>query len=139
MELGDERGPQRLTSLVDGAMTDVTLLVAGERLAHSVHLPANSRELRQYGVGDAIELLATLGFDRGIADLLKVSEGRIDHARTRGVETLGRFFKRLDDLVPMSRAFLEQRQNNQLELAGAQLAPSKETPTDEPCAVAARR
>src|SRR6202521_1801390 len=131
-------------------MTDVTLLVAGERLPNSVHLPANSCKLRQYGlgksailveprqsgVGDAIELLATLGFDRGVADLFEVGESRIDHARTRRVETLGRLFKGLDDLVSMPRAFLKQSQNHQLELAGAQLAPAKETTPAEPSAVA---
>src|ERR1700730_3455964 len=134
-------------------MTDVTLLIAGEGLPNSVHLPANSGELRQHGLGknaifveprqsglgDAIELLATLGFDRGVADLFEVGEGRIDHTRTRRVEALGRFFKRLDDLVPMTGALLKQSQNHQLELTRAQLAPSKEAAPAEPSAVAERR
>ena len=69
-----------MASLVDRDMGDVARLFAGECLADAVHLAAHLRELRQHrvdkgavlaelgqsGVGDAIELLATLGFDRGV-------------------------------------------------------------------------
>src|SRR4030081_1860618 len=102
-------------------MTDVARLVAGECLAYAVHLAAHLRELRQHRVdksadlvelgqsrvGDAIELLAAFGLDRGVADLFQKRQRRIDHTRARRVETLRGVLKSLDDLVPMPRALFE--------------------------------
>src|ERR1700687_4613760 len=130
-------------------MTDVVRLGAGECLANAVHLAADLRELRQHrvdksavlvelgqsGVGDAIELLAAFGFDRGVADLFKIRQRRIDHARARCVETFRGVLKSLDDLVPMRWALLKQSQDDQLHRAGTQLAPSENPAPAESCTV----
>src|SRR6266478_1508735 len=116
-------------------MADVAWLVASERLPNSLHLAADSCELRQCGVdegavlielleaglGDLVKLLAALGFDRRVADLFEVGQRWIDHARARRIEALGGFFERLDDLVAMPRTLLEQSQDDKLQFAGAQL------------------
>src|SRR5438046_4753267 len=102
-------------------MSDVARLVAGKRLADPVHLATHVCELCQYGVHkravlvevrqagvtDSIQLLATLGFDRGVADLIEISQRRVNHAGAGRVKASRRFFERLDYFVPVSRALLE--------------------------------
>src|SRR5450755_1489393 len=134
-------------------MAHVGLLIARERLPDAVHLAANACQLRQHrvdqgtifielrqsGVGDAIELLAALGFDRGVADFFEVGEGRINHAGARSVKALRRFLESLDDLVPMPRMLLQQSEDHQLQIAGAQLAAAEEAASSKTAAMGERR
>src|SRR5207244_2345172 len=131
-------------------MPNVAMFFGAERLPHALHFAANAHELRQdcigqgtmlvelgaAEVGDLVELLAPVSFDCGKTDLFKVSECRIDHARTRRVEAFRGFFQRFDDLVAMSGSLREQSQDDQLQLAGTQFAPAEEAASAEAPAVA---
>src|SRR6185437_5739012 len=119
--------------------------LAGEEAAHAVHLAGDTLELREHrayrfavlielgvaGVGDAIKLLVAFGFDRGVTELFKVGQRRIDHAGTRRVEATGPFGQLLDQVVAMARLFFEQRQNEHLQLAAAELAPGADAARTE--------
>src|SRR5882757_743271 len=128
-------------------MPNVARLLAGKRLPDALHLASCTRELRQdridqsavFGqlgtasIGDLVELLTSLGYDRRKTNLFEIGECRIDHAWARCIEALRGFFKRLDDLVAMPRCLFKQSQNYQLQLAGTELAPAEEAaPTKAP-------
>ncbi len=77
-------------------------------------------------VGNAVQLLGAVRLHRGVADLLQISEGGVDHAGAGRVEAAGTLFQRLDDLVAVAGFLRQQGQDQQLQLAGAELAPGAE-------------
>src|SRR5262249_40051113 len=54
-------------------------------------------------------------------------QGRIDDARARDVEAAGPFFQGFDQLIAMARLLGEQRQDDQLQVGGVELAAGAET------------
>ena len=73
-------------------------------------------------VGNPIKFLCAFGFDDGVTQLLEISERWIDHPRAGAVKASGAFLERLDDLVAVTRLFLEQRQDDELQIIAAELA-----------------
>src|SRR5262249_40232890 len=67
--------------------------------------------------------------------LLQIGERGIHHAGARGIETTGQLLERLDDLVAMSGTLGEQRQNDELQIIGAELAAHENTASPEPTTV----
>src|SRR5689334_1995082 len=69
------------------------------------------------GVGDAIDL-APIFLDRAdIAHVLEHLQGRVDGARTRGIEAAEALFQGLDQLVAVGWLVLELVENDVFEIA----------------------
>ncbi|MNL26085.1 hypothetical protein D3C87_1475950 [compost metagenome] len=73
-------------------------------------------------IGQFVALLVAFGDDRGVAEVLEEGQRGIDHARARLVEAAGAGLQRLDQFVAVRRLFLEQRQQQQLQVFRAELA-----------------
>src|SRR5262249_942493 len=147
LESGDERRPDLAPGFVDGRVADVSLgrFAPEKHLPYALHLLANLFELRHQGVGvgpmffelraprlgDAVYLFPAFALDRRIAHLLQICECGIHHARARRVETTGQLFERLNDLVAVARTLGEQRQNNELQVVGAELAAHENAASSE--------
>ena len=111
---------------------DATVEVAnaGECLAHLVHAPADVGQRIQYGfrrgavggeMGSAVgrqivEFSRTFMLDASVADLFEESQCRIDHAGARTVEAAGALLDRLNELITVARALLDQGQDKKLEV-----------------------
>src|SRR5271170_7139261 len=77
---------------------------------------------------DPVQLARAFLLDAGMADLVQVGERRIDHAGTGAVEAAGTILDGLDQFIAVSGTLAEQRENEKLQILGAELAsPSKIT------------
>lgn len=81
-------------------------------------------EMPAPGVGDAIQLLRAVGFDRGISDFLKVGQRRINHSGTGTVETLRPLLQSFHDLVAVEGLFREKREDDEVEIGRCELSTS---------------
>src|SRR5262249_38288426 len=112
----------------------------GIGLAHAGHLAPDAlelledrldmslvlREMTPAFLGRVIELLGAFGLDPGIAQLLEICQGRIDHAGARHVVAAGALLQGLDQLVAMARLLGEELEQQQLQPLGPELAAAPE-------------
>src|SRR5256885_6234048 len=103
-ELSEERGPFRTDRGLEGAEALLDLLAAAPQVRLAV-------------AGDPICLAAFLAAHGEIPFPQESPERRIDRTGARLVEPVVAFLDRLDDLVPVHRTFLEQVQDEALEVA----------------------
>ena len=94
-------------------------------------------QIRASRFRDRIELAIGFLHGDGLADLVEICQGRIDHARARGVEASRALLERADQLIAMSRLLLQQSQQHQLQFISAELAAAgKALAAHEACAEA---
>src|SRR5439155_12770469 len=74
-------------------------------------------------VGDPVEFLCAFGLDDRVAELFEIGEGGIHHSRARAIEAARTLLECPDDFIPVTRLFFEQRQNDELQIVRAELAP----------------
>ncbi|CAG9242743.1 hypothetical protein BDI4_120197 [Burkholderia diffusa] len=112
---------------------------AGERAAHEFHLAREVREtceqgvdafalrieMRAAGVGQRIALAVAFRLRGDEADFLEIRERRIHHAGARAIETVRARVERLDQFVTVARLLGDQREQQQLEIVGAELAAAR--------------
>ncbi|CAN0627665.1 protein of unknown function [Burkholderia multivorans] len=112
---------------------------ARERAAHEFHLPGKVRETREQQadavvlriemcaarVGERVALAVAFGLHRDETDFLEIGQRRVDHAGTRAVEALRAGVERLDQFVAVTRLLGEEREQQQLQVVGAELAAAR--------------
>src|SRR5207247_1862075 len=103
-EFAEERGPLGSDRGLEGVETLLDLLTAAPQIR--LALAGDSVRLAPFLAAHGEESLAKEG-----------SQSRVDRARARLVEPVIPFLDRLDDLVPVHRAILEQVQDETLEIA----------------------
>src|SRR5207249_2429245 len=93
-----------------------------------LNLLAAAPQVRLAFAGNPVGLATFLAAHGEVSLPQESPQGRIDGARTRLVEPVVPFLDRLDDLVPVHRAFLEQVQDETFEVA---LPEEMEEPPDD--------
>src|SRR5207237_437026 len=108
-----------------------------ERAPNMLHLAADPAQLRKdrFGecapfvqettavVGDPVELLRAFGFDDRRAELFEIGQRGIYHHWARAVKAARTLLQCLDNFIPVTRLFFEQRQDHELQIVGTQLSP----------------
>src|SRR5437660_760452 len=97
-----------------------------ELCEHRVDHASVLLEVSASGVGNLVALAGAFRLDRRASNLFQVRKRGIHHARTRAVEPAGALAERLDDLVAVRGFFREQRENDELKILRAELAPRAE-------------
>jgi hypothetical protein len=85
---------------------------------------ATRTELGAARVGEAIDALAPALLRRDETFVLELLEGRVDGPGARPVGALGAFLEALHELVAVPVAFLEEGEQGEADLAGAEEAPA---------------
>ncbi|SPC16369.1 conserved hypothetical protein [Cupriavidus taiwanensis] len=123
------------------ALLRLRLLLATHRPAHPLHLArhvaqprhhhvdplAVGLQVRHAGLRQLVALLVAFGVDGGKADFFQVGQRRINHTGARLVEAVGARLQRLDQFVAVAGLFFQQRQQQQLQVVGAELAAAAPT------------
>jgi hypothetical protein len=105
--------------------TAVGIVDPGKGLAHLIHPAADAGQSFQHRVGsfaicrevglalgrDAVKLPGTLLLHACVPDLVKKGESRINHSRTRSVETTRTLLECFDELITVCGALGEERQD----------------------------
>jgi hypothetical protein len=81
-----------------------------EVVAHVLHVGLSRPHLGSPGLGDRVRRLATLVGALDEALLLELGEPGIDRSSARGIQPVEPVLKVLDDLVPVPRSLVEERQ-----------------------------
>src|SRR5580658_3028652 len=74
---------------------------------------------------DAVELARAFRLDTRVANLVEISEGRINHAGTGAVEATGALLDGFDQFIAVSGALGQQGEDQKLEILRAELTPHR--------------
>src|SRR5580658_7324723 len=112
---------------------------AGKCLAHLFHAAANARQRTENRLGirtiglemrftfgcDVVQLPRSLLFHVGVSDFMEIGQSRINHTRTRRIESARTFFESLDKFIPVCWMLGQQCQDDELNVDCVQFASTR--------------